>query len=60
VEGAANAALVPVVARAFGVPRRAVALIAGDTARLKRLRVEGDPTALEDIAQRLYGGAHDG
>jgi uncharacterized protein (TIGR00251 family) len=60
VEGAANAALVPLVAATFGVPRRAVTLIAGDTSRLKRLRVSGDPTALEDIAQRLYGGAHDG
>jgi uncharacterized protein len=60
VEGAANAALVPLVAATFGVPKRAVTLIAGDTSRLKRLRIAGDPTALEDIAQRLYGGAHDG
>ncbi|MDG2534556.1 DUF167 family protein [Sphingomonas sp. HITSZ_GF] len=60
VEGAANAALMPLVAKAFGVPKRAVALIAGDTARLKRLRVEGDPLVLEAIAQRLYGGSHDG
>ena len=60
VEGAANAALVPLVAAAFGVPKRAVTLIAGDTARLKRLRVTGDPAALAEIAQRLYGGSHDG
>jgi uncharacterized protein (TIGR00251 family) len=60
VEGAANAALVPLVAATFGVAKRAVTLIAGDTSRLKRLRIEGDPTALEEIAQRLYGGAHDG
>ncbi|MEP9359250.1 DUF167 family protein [Sphingomonas sp. KR3-1] len=60
VEGAANAALVPLVAAAFGVPRRSVALIAGDTARLKRLRIEGDSAALAEIAHRLYGGAHDG
>jgi uncharacterized protein (TIGR00251 family) len=60
VEGAANAALVPLVAAAFGVPKRAVTLIAGDTARLKRLRVAGDPAALAEIAQALYGGAHDG
>ncbi|MBB4838275.1 uncharacterized protein (TIGR00251 family) [Sphingomonas kyeonggiensis] len=60
VEGAANAALAPLVAKAFGVARRNVTLIAGDTARLKRLRVEGDPRALEEVAQRLYGGAHDG
>lgn len=60
VEGAANAALMPLVAATFGVPKRAVTLIAGDTARLKRLRVEGEPVALEEIAVRLYGGAHDG
>lgn len=60
VEGAANAALVPLVAATFGVAKRAVTLIAGDTARLKRLRVEGAPAALAEIAQRLYGGSHDG
>ncbi len=60
VEGAANAALVPLVAKFFGVAKREVTLISGDTSRLKRLRVEGDPTALEEVAQRLYGGSHDG
>lgn len=60
VEGAANAALVPLVASAFGVAKRAVTLIAGDSARLKRLRIEGDPATLEELAQRLYGGSHDG
>lgn len=60
VDGAANAALVPLVARAFGIPKRAVTLIAGDTARLKRLAIAGDPEALAEIAASLYGGAHDG
>lgn len=60
VEGAANAALVPLVAAAFGVPKRAVTLVAGDTARLKRLRIAGDSATLEQIAQRLYGEGHDG
>ncbi|AQR74801.1 DUF167 domain-containing protein [Sphingomonas sp. LM7] len=55
VEGAANAALVPLVAKAFDVPKRAVTLIAGDTARLKRLAVAGDPDALAKIAASLYG-----
>lgn len=55
VEGAANAALVPLVAKAFGVPKRAVTLIAGDTARLKRLAVAGDAHALAKIAASLYG-----
>jgi uncharacterized protein YggU (UPF0235/DUF167 family) len=37
------------------VPKRAVSLIAGDTARLKRLHVAGDPHTLARIAQALYG-----
>lgn len=60
VEGAANAALVPLVAKAFGVAKRDVTLIAGETARLKRLSIAGDATALEQIARNLYGEAHDG
>ena len=55
VEGAANAALVPLVAKAFGVPKRAVTLIAGDTTRLKRLAIAGDADALAKIAASLYG-----
>ncbi len=55
VDGAANAALVPLVAGHFGVPRRAVTIIAGETARLKRLHVAGDPHTLARIAQALYG-----
>ena len=43
VEGAANAAL--------------VALVAGDTGRLKRLHVAGDVTSLAKIAASLYGDA---
>jgi uncharacterized protein YggU (UPF0235/DUF167 family) len=57
VEGAANAAVVALVARAFGVPRRAVRLDGGDTARIKRLFVAGDPAALARIAASLYGAA---
>lgn len=60
VEGAANAALVPLVAKAFGVPKRDVTLIAGETARLKRLSIRGDIAALEQIARSLYGEGHDG
>ena len=54
VEGAANAALVPLVAKTFGVSKSAVTIVAGDTARLKRLQVRGDVTALAQIAQCLY------
>ena len=57
VEGAANAALVALVAKTFGVPKRQVALVAGDTGRLKRLHVAGDVTSLAKIAASLYGDA---
>jgi uncharacterized protein (TIGR00251 family) len=55
VEGAANAALIALVARTFGVSKRQVALIAGDTGRLKRLHIAGDVTLLAKIAASLYG-----
>ena len=45
-EGAANAALVRLLAEAVGVPPRDVALAAGATARIKRLIISGDPSTL--------------
>jgi uncharacterized protein YggU (UPF0235/DUF167 family) len=45
-EGAANAALVRLLATAVGVPPRDVALAAGATARIKRLTISGDPPTL--------------
>ncbi|WP_066799374.1 DUF167 domain-containing protein [Sphingomonas soli] len=60
VDGAANEALIALVAKMFGVAKRAVTLIAGETSRLKRLRITGDATALEGIAASLYGSPHDG
>ncbi|MGX9576557.1 DUF167 family protein [Mesorhizobium sp. f-mel] len=44
--GAANQALERLVAKALGVPRSAVSVVVGGTARLKMLRVLGDPAAL--------------
>ncbi len=55
VDGAANAGLVALVAKTFGVPKRAVTLVAGDTARLKRLHIVGDVATLAEIASALYG-----
>lgn len=40
-DGKANAALIRLVAAALGVPRRRVALVRGEHARAKTLRVEG-------------------
>lgn len=60
VDGAANRALTMLVARTFGTGKRAVTLIAGETARMKRLRIEGKPGALAELARTLYGEGHDG
>jgi uncharacterized protein YggU (UPF0235/DUF167 family) len=48
VDGAANDALVALLARAVNLPRSAVTLVAGERARLKRLRLAGD-----DLPARL-------
>ena len=39
VDGAANDALIEVLAKHFGVAKRAVEIVSGHTARLKRIRV---------------------
>lgn len=57
VDGAANAALVALVARSFGVAKRDVTILSGETGRLKRLEIAGDPTALAERAASLYGSA---
>jgi len=41
VEGAANAALVALLAKRFGVPRRSVHILRGETSRVKTLRIDG-------------------
>lgn len=55
VDGAANAAVIALVAKAFGIPRRDVAILSGETSRTKRIALTGDPAALAEIAARLYG-----
>lgn len=45
--GAANAALIALLARALGLPKSAVTLVAGETSRLKTLEIAGDPDRLE-------------
>jgi uncharacterized protein len=52
-EGEANAALVSLVARALGVAPRAVTLVAGDTARIKRLRIAGEAPTLAAVLEKL-------
>lgn len=54
VDGAANAALIVYLAKALGLPRSAVTLIAGDRARIKRLRLLG--TDVEARLEALVAG----
>ena len=41
VEGEANAALVKLIAKALGLPRSAVRIASGETARIKVLEIDG-------------------
>jgi uncharacterized protein len=41
VDGAANDELIAVIAKALGVPKRAVTIVSGDRSRQKRVRVSG-------------------
>ena len=41
VEGAANAAVIDCLARALGVPKRAVQIVSGERARTKRVAIDG-------------------
>ncbi|MXU64058.1 DUF167 domain-containing protein [Oceanomicrobium pacificus] len=52
-DGAANAALVKLLAKLFGVPKSAVTIAAGQTGRRKRILVAGDPDALAARAADL-------
>ena len=51
-DGAANAAVVALVARSLRVPKSAVRIAAGETARVKRLEIEG--VAPDEVA-RAFG-----
>jgi hypothetical protein len=51
VEGAANEALVELLAQALDLPRRAVTLVSGEHGRSKRVRIEG--LGLEEVRARL-------
>ncbi len=53
--GAGNAALERLLAKALGVPVSAVSVVAGGTSRLKTLRVVGDPAELVESVEALIG-----
>jgi uncharacterized protein len=54
-EGEANAALGSLIAKALGVPARDVSLLAGTTARVKRLAISGDGPALIATLEKICG-----
>ncbi len=47
VDGAANLALIKLLAKSLGVAKSDVILVSGETARIKTLDIDGDPVALE-------------
>lgn len=56
VDGAATEAVLAALAGAFEVPRRAVRLVSGATARTKVVEVAGEPEALGGTLARLRDG----
>ena len=52
VDGAANAALVRLVAKALGMPKSAVTIVGGEASRDKTVEVAGDAA---ELAERLRG-----
>lgn len=52
-EGKANAAIIALIAKTLGVPKSAITLVAGDTARLKTLSIAGDGEALAAAVDAL-------
>ena len=52
-KGAANAALVALLAKHFGVAKLAVTIVSGGAARLKRVRIEGEAAGLAPILANL-------
>jgi uncharacterized protein (TIGR00251 family) len=59
-EGAANAALVRLIAKAAGVAAGRVAIVAGATARVKRVTIAGNARSLAAALEPASGGASRG
>ncbi len=57
VDGAANLAVITVIAEAFGVRRSAVTVVVGQASRSKVVSIEGDPTVLAERLLSLLDGA---
>lgn len=55
VDGKANAAVVAALANAFGVPKRSVTIVRGETGRSKLVEIDGDESALSVRLNDLLG-----
>ena len=51
--GRANAALIELLAKALCAPKSALTLVCGQTARIKKFRVAGDPASLKTALAKL-------
>jgi uncharacterized protein YggU (UPF0235/DUF167 family) len=57
--GEANRAVTELLAKALGVPKAAVRVVAGATSRLKQVSIAGDPARLGEILRKLTAGAEE-
>ena len=55
VDGAANAALIDLLAKSLAVRRSDVSVIAGEVSRLKRVRIDGDGPRIAERLASLIG-----
>jgi hypothetical protein len=51
VDGEANAALIALMAKTFGLKKKDVEIVSGETSRRKRVRLNG--TSLAEVQERL-------
>jgi len=52
-KGKANAAVIALLAKTLGMPKSSVTLVSGETARLKIVRLDGDPDELAAALAKL-------
>lgn len=55
VDGAANAALIALLAKSLAVSRSDVRVVAGEASRLKRVRIDGDGPRIAERLTRIVG-----
>lgn len=52
-KGRANGAVIALFAKALGVPKSAIVLVSGETARLKTIAIAGNPVELASRVEAL-------